>query len=169
MLFKLLLTVIFVLPITAFAHGGVEKQSGNTTVYLTQSPLSPIVGETVQFTLVFNKGENIERLKNYPVTLSLIDTFYGDESKDKIILTQEQQTDVNGAISFEYTFNKENYFDVDLKFKDPVTGENQDTGFLIQPRIAINSGVNYWQLLVAGIMGLILGAVAYKFRINNRR
>lgn len=145
----------------AYAHGGVEKRAGNVTIYLTQNPISPLIGEKVQFTFVLNQGDNIDRLGNFPVTLTLIDTFYGDATQDKTILTQNFTTDANGAFQFEYIFNKENYFDIDLKFKDPVSGKNEDLGFLVQPRFSEKNSINLWQIIPSLIVGLILGLKLY--------
>lgn len=153
----LLTFALFFSPGLVYAHGGVEKRAGNVTIYLTQNPISPLTGEKVQFTFVANKGDNIDRLANFPVTLSLIDTFYGDATKDKTILTENFTTDPNGAFQFEYVFNKENYFDIDLKFKDPVSGKNEDLGFLIQPRFSEKNSINLWQIIPSLIVGLILG------------
>ena len=137
-IFKLLLInfVIFLglMPLQSEAHGGVQKSTGNIVVYISQSPISPLVGEKVKFTFVIKRKDELQGLQNFRVNLTMIDTFYGDETKDKIILSTEKKTDANGAFQFDYVFNKENYFDIDLAFKDPITGEQENTGFLIQPR-----------------------------------
>lgn len=149
------------LPSIAIAHGGVQKSAGNVTIYITQSPISPFVGEQVQFTFVLGKIDSLDRLRQWPVTLTLIDTFYGDESKDKVILTEQKATDANGAFQFTYTFPKENYFDVDLKFKDPITGKEENTGFLVQPRLATNTHTDYYKLAGIAIVSAIVGAGIY--------
>lgn len=133
------LVAIF-LPKVVFAHGGFEKRAGSVVVYVKQQPLSPLVGEKVQLWLSFRdegdtlaKNLNDQDLVKWPVQLSVIDTFYGDESKDTILYQKDFITDPNGGFSFEYTFTKENYFDIDLRLKDK-KGMSQQTGFLIFPR-----------------------------------
>lgn len=125
---------------TVSAHGGFEKRAGTVVVYVKQQPLSPLVGEKVQFWLSFRdegdssaKNLNDQDLVHWPVQLSVIDTFYGDESKDTILYQKDFITDPNGGFNFEYTFTKENYFDIDLRLKDK-KGISQQTGFLIFPR-----------------------------------
>lgn len=158
MKFIIFATLLFIFsPFAAQAHGGVEKSVGNTTIYLTQTPLSPLVGEKVKMTFVFGKIGTTERLRNLDVELNLIDTFYDDATKDEIILTQQKKTDENGAFEFEYTFNKENFFDVDLKFKDPATQEDQDIGFLVEPRSIKGIRFDIIELLLTAGVGIILG------------
>lgn len=129
----LLIFCFLAFPVYAFAHGGVQKQAGNTTVYISQNPISPLVGEQVHITFVLKQGLNAP-LRNMPVILTLIDTYYGDESRDKIILKKSETTDANGAFEFQYIFSKQNYFDVDVSFVDPTTKTRVSTGYLIQPR-----------------------------------
>lgn len=155
------------MPLAAIAHGGVEKTTGKTSVYITQSPISPLVGETVKFTFVLKQGVNTP-LRNLPVTLTLIDTFYGDESKDKVILTEQKITDANGAFNFTYTFPKENYFDIDLQFTDPETGEKENTGFLIQPRFTNKTRTDYYTLASVTVGGVLLGFILRSF-INKKK
>lgn len=157
------ITLFIATPFLAQAHGGVEKSSGNTTVYLTQDPLSPLVGEKVKMTFVFGKTSTTYRLRNVEVELNLIDTFYGDATKDKIILTEKKKTDANGAIEFEYTFNKENFFDIDLKFKDPATGELEDLGFLVEPRSIGRMRVDIVEILLIGGAGVVVGLGIKKY------
>lgn len=132
----LFITTILLLhpPLTAFAHGGFEKRAGDTVVYVTQTPISPFVGEKVTINMVFQKYDTFDRWKNTDIHIKLIDTFYGDETKDKTIYTRTETTDVNGSVNFSYTFEKENYFDLDISFINPQTGKVEETGFLIQPR-----------------------------------
>ncbi len=120
-------------PIFAFAHGGVEKIVGNTIVFLNQTPLAPFVGEQVHLPFVFTDQKTNLPLSHIPVTLTVTDTFLGDETKDKIIYSTTSNTDVNGLLDFSYTFHKENYFDIDLHFADS-SGKDQETGFLVQAR-----------------------------------
>ncbi len=119
----------------ALAHGGVSKNIGHAVVYLNQEPLSPLVGERVKFSFALQDTKGAA-LVNLPVQLTLTDTYYGDESKDKVILTQPVISDVNGDFEFAYTFTKQNYFDLDLDFADPITKATLNTGFLVQPRTA---------------------------------
>ncbi len=145
------------IPALTYGHGGVQKQAGNTTIYISQNPISPLVGEEIEITFVLKQGLN-EPLVNADVELALIDTFYGDESRDKVILTQQKKTDANEAFEFSYRFNKESYFDVDLKFKDLKTGEIQQTGYLIQPRNrTIMYKNNVLVIFAVGIAGIIIG------------
>lgn len=115
-----------------FAHGGMKQIGGDIIVTDFQTPLSPYVGEKVTSTYIFTNSANV-RLVNKPVTLKLIDTYYGDQSKDKVILTKQMTTDVNGIIFYDYTFNKANYFDTELTFTDS-HNVLQTIGFLIQTR-----------------------------------
>jgi hypothetical protein len=62
------------------AHGGVEKNIGNTIVVLNQSPLSPVAGETVKMNFVLKDKDSFKNSVQTPVTLKIIDTFAGDES-----------------------------------------------------------------------------------------
>lgn len=144
------------LPMLVVAHGGVEKTSGKTSVYITQSPISPLVDEEVHFTFVLKQGVNAP-LRNLPVKLTLIDTYYGDESKDTVILTETKQTDANGAFQYSYTFNKENYFDIDLSFIDPTDNTEQEVGFLVQPRMPSSIKNTNINTIIAGTVGLVLG------------
>ncbi len=155
------------------AHGGFEKRAGNVIVYVKQTPISPLVGEKVKLSLSF-RDEGIpetgnlsaQNLVDWPILLSVVDTFSGDESKDKIIYQKEYKTDANGALSFEYTFSKENYFDIDLDFKDS-KGSNLETGFLIQPRtpkdIIINSSFDLKYILLSYLIGVLTILSIVKF------
>ncbi len=166
MLSVLLVATFFVLPGLAFAHGGVEKSTDNVVIFLTQTPLSPLVGEKVKMNFVVASSKNkLERFKNFEVQLSLIDTFYGDASRDRTILSETRRTDANGAIEFVYTFEKENFFDIDLEFVDPVSKEKDDLGFLVLPRTnpTIINNTSVWNYVTAVTIGLILGLLTYRF------
>lgn len=156
------------------AHGGFEKRTGNVIVYVKQNPISPLVGEKVKLSLSFRDegipetgNLSVQNLVDWPILLSVVDTFSGDESKDKIIYQKQYTTDANGALSFEYTFLKENYFDIDLDFKDS-KGNDLETGFLIQPRtpkdIIINSSVDLKYVLGSYIIGVITILSIVKFK-----
>ncbi len=154
-----LITIIILFPsLVASAHGGVEKTVGSTKVILDQDPLSPLVGEKVQTTFVFLDTKTNQPLSNLDLQAHLIDTFYSDASKDKEIFSKDLKTDANGSASLEYTFQKANYFDFDLDFKDS-QGE-QETGFLLQVR---NKNVpKYNQLAASLILGMIIGLAINK-------
>jgi len=136
------------------AHGGFQKNIGKTQVFINLSPISPLVGENVKMTFQF-LDLDYKSLPGLDVTLTLVDTFYGDESKDKTILTKNFKTDINGAFDFDYTFTKENYFDINFTFKEPSTGKEQETGFLIQARNPQKNKV--LQEIGLVLTGLVLG------------
>jgi len=191
--------VSFFSPKIVYAHGGFEKRAGSVVVYVKQQPLSPLVGEKVQLWLSFRdegdtsaKNLNDQDLVNWPVQLSVIDTFYGNESKDTILYQKDFITDPNGGFSFEYTFTKENYFDIDLRLKDK-KAMSQQTGFLIFPRdpthpsglansnppintkassynLDTEKGVNSIHMsplyvVVIGIAGVVLGIAIERIRV----
>lgn len=150
---------------TALAHGGFEKRTGSVIVYVKQTPVSPLVGEKVILSLSFRdesipKTNNLsdQNLVSWPILLTVVDTFSGDESKDKIIYQKQYKTDANGALSFEYTFSKENYFDIDLDFTDS-QGNNLETGFLIQSRLSkdatFSPSLDLRYILLSYLFGLI--------------
>lgn len=160
--------LIFQLATLAFAHGGFEKRAGNIVVSVSQDPISPLVGEKVKMYFSFRdesipvkQSLNEQDLTNWPVTLSVIDTYYGDQSKDKTIFKKDLKTDANGGFSFEYTFNKENYFDIDLRLKDS-QGKDQETGFLIQPR-KITTSNNFLLYLLFFSLGTMSTMLFIKF------
>ncbi len=167
---KYKLLVVFILFFVSFgyacAHGGVEKHDDNVRVFLKQEPLSPLVGEEVKFYFTFTDAATDLALKNLPVTLTLIDTFPGDESKDTEIFSQDMTTDVNGSLDFTYTFTKENYFDIDLDFIDPTTKASGEVGFLVESRIQAATvsalAMSYGEQIHYMVIGAIVGvAIAY--------
>ena len=83
-------------------------------------------------TFVLKNKQSYDNLTNVRVKLTLIRSYYGDESKDTIIEEREFATDENGAFEFSYVFNTTDYYDTELMFKDAKGIEV--TGFLIQPR-----------------------------------
>jgi len=131
----LFLTLCFVFPLQQLsAHAGVLKKSDDFFVTFYQSPLSPLIGEEVKITFVVTDTE-YKPHENLHGTLKLIDTYYGDESRDKIILTKPFVTDANGTSELAYTFTKQNFFSLELQF----TGYEekwQHIDYLIQPRQA---------------------------------
>ena|SRR6185437_9583518 len=122
-----------ILPQTASAHGGVEKGVGNILVTLFQTPLSPLVGENVNFAFILTDSSKAKFLKNKTAQLVVTQTTTGDPSADKVVYTKKVISDVNGTITFSYTFPKTNYYDIDLEFGKP-GDETNTTGFLVQPR-----------------------------------
>lgn len=151
-----LLSVLLLLAIpTAFAHAGVMKTSGTTDIVLYQSPISPLVGERVRMTFVFTEHDKNDQIRELPVVLRLIDTVYGNEAADTVILKKDVLTDANGSIAFDHVFPKQNHFDVELTFDDP-TG-TQTVGFLVQPRAF--SFVQKGTLFASGMLGGLLIAL----------
>ncbi len=167
---KLFLPLLFVLALfvpSAMAHGGAEKRSGPITAYYSQDPLSPLVGETVRSTFVL-RDDLGHSMANWPVTVTLIDTFYGDESKDTQVLARLEHTDANGSVTFEYVFTKENYFDLEVGLHDR-SGEDQTIGFLIQPRNAVEKVVSKHGWLLIGFATLVLiGALGWLTQLTQR-
>lgn len=148
------LAVAMTTPFTSFAHGGVEKSIDNTTIFLVQNPISPLVGEKVYFNFVFAPKQNtLQRFANLPVTLKVISTYYGDETKDQTIFSKDVTTDNNGSIDFDYVFPRANYYDIELHFTDPVSKQDQATGFLIQVRATQK---NRWGMYTASVLILSL-------------
>lgn len=128
-----LVIAALVVPVSVFAHAGVMKTSGGTDVVLYQTPISPFVGENVRLTFILTKHDSNDQRRDFPVTFRLIDTYPGDESKDKVILEKQLRTDVNGSFQYAYAFPRENYFDVELDYAGD-DGSPQTVGFLIQAR-----------------------------------
>lgn len=147
---------LFVFPLTIFAHGGVEKRAENILVTLFQTPLSPFVGEKVNFAFILTDISKNTRLVNKSARLVVTQTALGDPKKDKVILTQNVRSDVNGTINFSYAFPSTNYYDIDLqlgKAKD----EGSVTGFLVQPRENNNDQIEL--LYVILIMSLLMNVI----------
>ncbi len=169
-----ILFFLFILPNLVYAHGGFQKQAGSIIISIIQDPISPFVGDKVKFSFTaidqavqVKESLNEQELTNWPVQLTLIDSFYGDQSKDKVILRKDVTTDVNGDFSFEYTFPKEGYFDIEFTLKDS-KGQVQNTGFLVQPRLPKDAVIK--ERVIAGylILGFLLGVatsiLVIKFR-----
>ena len=166
----LFLFILALSPLYLSAHGGVEKSVGNVTVFLSQDPISPLAGEEVKMTFIFaNKQNALERYSGLEVNLTLIDTFFGNASLDKVILERTLVTNSNGAIEFSYTFNKENFFDVDMVFTDPSTGLEENVGFLVQPRAKINQlqSNDFWAGLILGIIAMLFLFKIYTGKSGN--
>jgi len=152
-----ILTIIYASLITsiATAHGSVSKNVGNAVVYLNQNPLSPFVNEKVQMAFIITNNQ-FQPIKNLDVRLTATDTFLGDASRDRQVFSKDFKTDENGTLTFEYSFPNPDYYDVELGFKDPITGENDLTGFLVQPRF-ITSQTNWLPIAAGAAVGFILG------------
>jgi hypothetical protein len=151
----LLASALLLLPSLADAHAGVMKTAGDIDVIYKQTPLSPFVGETVQMNFVLTKHDLNDQVRNHPVLLQVMDTYYGDETKDTLLKEEQLVTDVNGSINFEYAFAKENYFDIELSFTD-LSGQEQETGFLIQTRKELSH-----QILAAMGVGMLLAIACF--------
>ncbi len=156
------------LPAVIFAHGGVSKNVNNAIVFLNQNPLSPLVGEEVVFTFSIT-DKNFQPLRNLQVQVKMIDTFFDDPFQDRIAFEETYTTDANGAFEFKYTFEKENYFDADLVFADPVSGQENSTGFLVQTREAGNQAGSLFSaiLLVVFLCALLYSYTMMKSRRTN--
>ncbi len=151
-----LLSILMILASPpAFAHAGVMKTSGMTDIVLYQSPVSPLVGERVRMTFVFTEHDKNDQKSELPVLLRLIDTVYGNEAADTVILAKSMLTDANGAIAFEYIFPRQNHFDVELTFDDAAGA--QTVGFLVQPRAF--SFMQKGTLFASGVLGGLLIAL----------
>lgn len=154
------MAILLLTPLRVLAHGGTEKSSGNTIVFLTQNPISPLIGEQVRMNFVFAPKDNIlERRRNLPVTLVLKDTFYGDETKDEVLLTREFKTDANGSFNFDYTYGAEGYFDIELQFLESENGSPQKIGFLVQPRHIAVGNINVIHFLATMFAGIVIGTL----------
>jgi hypothetical protein len=153
-IFFIALITFVVLPLTTQAHGGVEKHSGNIIVFLNQNPLSPLIGEPVDFAFKIVDRNNTV-LKNISATITLTDTFTGDESKDKEVFKKEVTTDANGSFEFSYTFPNSDYFDIDIGVTDPSSGKTEEVGFLVQPRAIPTRSENFF--IISIVIGIIVG------------
>ncbi len=160
----LMLGFLFATPLLSQAHGGVSQTVGNVVVHLNQTPISPLLGEEVTMNFSIRNLQN-KPIPNLPIELNLTDTFYGDATKDKLILTKNFTTDVNGDFAFTYSYNKENYFDIDLNFQDPDTKQDEETGFLVQPRdaVIISTKQAIYQDLGLLAMGFLLALIAQEY------
>ena len=113
-------------------------------------------------TFIFaDKEHSLTKLTGLEAKVTLIDTYYGDESQDQIISSEVKKTDANGALEFSFTPTKENYFDIELVFKDPVSGEEVTTGFLVQPR-AREKNNPIW------IIGMLIAGAFVGYRFGRR-
>lgn len=155
-IFLLLFALVFFTPSATFAHAGFEKTIGSVTAYITQTPTSPLVGEKVNFSITFKKSLN-EPVTNTQLKIDIIKTFYGDESKDKIVDNLTYTTDGNGVINFQYEFPSEDYYDLEINLPQEVTGTNINTGFLVQPRTLKEK--HNWLIWTSssGLTGILIG------------
>lgn len=144
------------------AHGGVEKSVGGVTIFFSQNPISPLVGETVRMNFLFKDKVTFQNLIDTDVALAVIDTYRGDERKDKKIFEKIIKTDANGSLDFEYRFEKENHFDIELTFPDQ-KGQILTTGFLILPRQVNNTGsISLLVIVVVFILGFFTRTVLHR-------
>lgn len=162
----LLFVLVFLLisPRLVLAHGGVEKSVGNILITLFQTPLSPLVGEKVNFAFILTDPNKTKALKNKQARIVLTQTTVGDPSKDTVVFTQKVKSDVNGIINFSYTFPRTNYYDLDLEFGKP-NDETNTTGFLVQPRENLQNNVQFLEIFV--VVSLILNFVVLFYWLRN--
>ena len=160
----LLIILIGFYPRSAFAHGGVEKSVGNILVTLFQTPLSPLVGEKVDFAYILSDPTKTKMLKNKQARIVVTQTTVGDPSKDTVVYTQTVKSDKNGTINFSYTFPKTNYYDIDLEFGKP-RDEANSTGFLIQPRENLQNNIQFLEILC--VISLISNFLFIFFWLRN--
>lgn len=160
-LFALLLSC---LPSIAYAHGGVEKRAGNILVTLFQTPLSPLVGENVNFAFILSDSTKTKMLKNKQAKIVVTQTTVGDATKDTVVFTKIVKSDTNGVINFTYSFSKTNYYDIDLEF-----GKSQDeastTGFLVQPRENLQNNIQFLEIIC--VISLVFNFVFIFFWLRN--
>ncbi|HEX5429531.1 MAG TPA: hypothetical protein VFX17_00440 [Patescibacteria group bacterium] len=165
---KFLIVSALFLPLVTFAHGGVSKLVGSTLVSLNQTPLSPQVGQDVQFAFTFTDTK-FQQFKNLNFKLDVIDTAFNNPAADHLVYTTNVATDVNGNYIFKYIFPTSDYYDVELTFTDPTTDTSQTTGFLVQPIASSGRGGNWLMFLAAGFVGLCLGLIIGRFKIFGRK
>jgi hypothetical protein len=179
MKYVLIAFALLLIPNFAQAHGGVEKTvPGSTTIFLNQSPLSPYVGETVSMTFVFEDSDTGKPLTGLWVELKVIDTYPNDASRDQVIQTEVFTTDANGAITFARSYDKANFFDIELTFPAPRTVE-QTVGFLVQTRSAPGvmiapdkqpqKAFNWNSLIIALGGGLVAGFAIGQYRKHEEK
>lgn len=162
-LFLFLFLFIVCFPLVVSAHGGVEKRAVNILVTLFQTPLSPLVGEQVNFAFILTDPAASKRLMSKSVRLVVTQTTTGDPSKDKIVFTKQMKSDSNGIITFSYIFPKTNYYDIDLEFGKP--GDKVDTtGFLVQPRENLQMNVQFLEIIA--VVSIILNFVVLLFGLR---
>jgi len=149
---------------SVLAHGGVEKSAGNILVTLFQTPLSPLVGEKVNFAFILTNPAKTKVLKNKRARIVVTQTTTGDASKDKIVYTQTVKSDVNGTINFDYAFSKTNYYDIDLELGKP-NDEANTTGFLVQPREDLQNNVQFLEIIL--VISIILNFVFLFYWLRN--
>lgn len=142
------------MPGIASAHGGSSRVTDDAVINILQTPISPLVGETVKSNYTFEDKAN-NRLKDLAVTFTLTKSALGDESKDQHMNTYHFTTDANGQIEFDYTFKEAGYFDADIDFD--INNKSQSAGNLIQVR---NKTLALPAALMAAVGGLLIGVSA---------
>jgi hypothetical protein len=159
-LFSVILGLLL-LPSIASAHAGVSKRVGDVSVFLNQNPLSVFKDEPVNFVFSLVNSKH-EALKQTDVEVTVVKNFTGDESRDEQVFSETRKTDENGVIEFAYSFPDESYYDVELRFKDPLSGADDETGFLVQVRENIVTQERSVKIL------LLAGALALGYLIGKR-
>lgn len=104
------------------------------------------------------KNKDLAVIPGTQIGLRLIET-NSDPSLDKAIVTENRTTDVNGNFDFNYKFDKEGYYDVELSVPDPISGQPAVIGFLIQPRQAELP----WMRIIIAILVLFGVTSTYTF------
>lgn len=158
------LAIFLFIPRIVSAHGGVEKTAGNVLVTLFQTPLSPLVGENVTFSYILTDLSKNHVLKNKYARLVITKTYTGDENKDKVVFTKMVRSDVNGTITFSYSFPTTNYYDIDLEFGKQ-NDETNTTGFLVQPRENLQNNVQFLEIFL--VVSIILNFVFLFYWLRN--
>ena len=151
-LYTSILVLGMAMPAFVVAHGGFEKIVDDYIVSFTQDPLAPLVGENVTI-YVQLMDKDFQPIKDTDVTLTITDTSTNDPASDVVIFNDRYRTNVNGAFNFNYRFNKENYFDVEVAFIDGKTGREEQTGYLLEPRTVPK------QLLVVSTLGALFAGL----------
>lgn len=164
--FVSILIVGLFFPARVFAHGGVQRTAGSVLVTLFQTPISPFVGETVNFTFVLTNSRTNQTIPRKTVRLEVIQTTVGDESKDKVVYKKEVTSDINGDISFNYTFPRTNYYDVELQFGKE-GDELTSVGFLVQPRDSLTLTAKIIEYV--GGVSILLNIVLAYFLLRRSR
>ncbi|HSW97883.1 MAG TPA: hypothetical protein VLF89_08715 [Candidatus Saccharimonadales bacterium] len=147
------------------AHGGVEKSAGNILVTLFQSPLSPLMGENVTFSFILTDPAKKHVLKSKKVHVVITKTFTGDASRDQVVFSKDVRSDVNGTITFTYSFPTTNYYDIDLAFGRP-NDEESTTGFLVQPRANLQNNIEFLEIIV--VVSILINFLLLLYWLRNK-
>lgn len=164
---KIVLAILFLLLLSsskAFAHGGVQNSAGNVTATFFISPLLPKVNQnsTISFNIT-DKNTN-KRIANYPAILRIKENEDENEDHDKILVSKNVKSDVNGAIQTEFKFPTNKIYDIELEFPQVKDAENE-VGFLVQPE-QNPSNPNLYVVIALSLLAGI--AVGYKLNFLNK-